>query len=124
MTTKLTSIQLQGNLDRFFGSETWFSHSLNRFMHYTEGVQYFAQNAGGQGAYWLLDIIATELFQLQKAEPFIKISITVRDNKAAISGDDGDGNVIYLKLIDYTDLQEGTWNFYLTDNVLLLPSEY
>jgi hypothetical protein len=117
----ITSTELQAGLDRFYGSETWFSHPLNRFFHYTEGVQYFATEAG---AYWLLDIIATEVFPFLKKEPFLHITAYSRDGKGSILVDDGNGMHVHYKSIDYTDLPEGSWHFYLTDNVLLLPSEY
>jgi hypothetical protein len=121
---KLTTDELKSNLNRFYGSETWYRHGLNRNMLYTEGVQYFAENAGGHGAYWLLDIIATEIFELRETEPFIHIAVWVSGGRAIISADDGAGKIVYTRGIDYTDLQEGTWEFYFTDNVLLLPSEY
>jgi hypothetical protein len=121
---KLTTDELKSNLNRFYGSDVWYRHGLNRNMLYTEGVQYFAENAGGHGAYWLLDIIATEVFPLLKKEPFIHITTHVREERAWIVADDGNGSEFWHCDIQFTDLQPGTWEFYLTDNVLLLPSEY
>ena len=45
----------QPDLWQFSGSTTWYQHSLNKDVLYTEGAQYVAE-AGG--AYWLLDEIA------------------------------------------------------------------
>ena len=36
----------------------------------------------------------------------------------------GNRKQVLTRKIPFTDLSEGTWNFYLTDNVLMLPSEY
>jgi len=114
---------LEADLSNFTGTETWWRHGLNKEFLYTDGVQYFAENAGG-GAYWFLDIVATELFQLQKQTPFQHIQMLVSGQRAEIIADDGDGHVIWRREIEYTDCPEGMWEFYLTDNVLLLVSEY
>jgi hypothetical protein len=92
-------------------------------MLYTDGVQFFAENAGG-GAYWFLDIVATEVFRLQEKEAFLHIVLKAQDHKALIKADDGNGNVIWDKEIEFTDCPTGEWRFYLTDNVLMVPSEY
>ena len=44
--------------------------------------------------------------------------------ESAISIDDGNDNVLAAAKIKFTDVQEGEWRFYLTDNTLLLPTEY
>ena len=114
---------LRQALTQYTGSESWYRHNLNRNMLYTDGVRFFAENAGG-GAYWFLDIIATEVFPLLRNEPFISIEMTVEDDMAGIVAGDGNGNVLWARHIEFTDCPEGEWRFYLTDNVLLLPTEY
>lgn len=114
--------ELRSKLYHFTGTETWFRHPLNRGFFYTEGVRFFAEHAGG-GAYWFLDIVATEVFPLLEREPFLVITLDVHDN-ALITADDGDGKVVWSRSIDYTDCPAGVWRFYLTNNVLTLPSEY
>jgi hypothetical protein len=108
---------------QFTATEMWHRHVLNPKMLYTDGVQYFAENAGN-GAYWLLDIMATELMDLHKKEPFLHIQMLVGGSAARIIADDGNGNEVWRREIEFTDCPEGVWRFYLTDNVLLLPSEY
>lgn len=115
--------ELSNALAHFSGTDEWYRHALNHNMLYTEGVKFFAENAGG-GAYWFLDIVATELFQMQGVQPFQHIKMNVMHTEARISADDGDGNVFWTRDIDYTDCPAGEWRFYLTDNVLLLPGEY
>jgi hypothetical protein len=121
---RLTSAELARQLAGFTGTETWFRHSLVRAMLYTEGVQYFAEAGGEQGAYWFLDIVATEFYPLLRKEPFLHIVLTVQDRQATIRVEDGNDRILREKPIEFTDLQPGEWRFYLTDNVLLLPSEY
>lgn len=116
-------IELKHELKNFTGTETWWRHNLNRAMTYTDGVKFFAENAGG-GAYWFLDVVATEVFPLLKDEEFILVVLHSFDDKALLFADDGNGNKLWQRDIEYTDCPEGVWKFYLTDNVLLLPSEY
>lgn len=104
----------------FTGSETLYNHPLAP-MRYTDGVRYFADRAG---AYWFVDIVATQLLQYLCRERFISIHLRVADGRARIAADDGDGNEFYARSIDCTDCPEGDWGFYLADSVLMLPSEY
>ncbi len=110
-------------LRQFTGTDHWYRHPLNRNMLYTDGVKYFADNAGN-GAYWFLDICATELYELQAEEGFISVWLDVQDDKAMIAADDGNDKDLYSKTIEYTDCPPGEWKFFFTDKVLLLTSEY
>ena len=114
---------LSAELQMFMGTEQWFRHPLSSNFKYTDGVKFFAEHCGG-GAYWFLDILATELADLQEKEEFMSITLDVVDSSAKITADDGNGNVLWTRNIDFTDAEKGTWKFYLTNNVLLLPSEY
>jgi hypothetical protein len=115
------SFSLSRDLRQFTGTEHWYRHNLVRGMLYTDGVQYFAEHAG---AYWFLDIVATEIFPLQDLHPFMKVTLLAEDNKGTIIADDGNGEPVFVKEVEYTDCPMGGWDFYLTDNVFLLPSEY
>ena len=114
---------LSADLQMFMGTEQWFRHPLSSNFKYTDGVKFFAEHCGG-GAYWFLDILATELADLQEKEEFMSITLDVVDSSAKITADDGNGNVLWTRNIDFTDAEKGTWKFYLTNNGLLLPSEY
>ena len=129
---------LSADLKMFTGTEQLFRHPLSSNFLYTDGVKFFAEHCGG-GAYWFLDILATELADLQETEEFMSITLDVTDSsrilakapsctvtcgKAKITADDGNGNVLWTRNIDFTDAEEGTWKFFFTNNVLLLPSEY
>ena len=116
------SQQLQAN---FYGTQAWYRHGLNRNLLYTDGVQFFAENGGYAGAYWFIDKVAFDYWPLLKTQDFLSIRLTVdEDSKATVTIDDGNSHVLKTDPIEFTDLQPGIWKFYLTDNVLLLPSEY
>lgn len=120
----IDATELRSQLALFTGTETWFRHNLNRHFLYTEGVQFFAENAGG-GAYWFLDIVATEVFKKSASRPFAIIKLAVKDRRAVISAaDDSDVPPFWTKDIMFTDCPEGEWVFYFIDNILLLSSEY
>ena len=112
---------LVNELDNFTGTESYFRHGLNRNFLYTEGAQYFAEQAG---AYWFLDIMATEVAELQGDNPFISVEMTVKDQAALITATDGDETTIWDRRISFTDCPDGTYKFFLIDNVFLLRSEY
>lgn len=113
--------ELKAALANYYGSENIYCSALNRRMTYTEGAQAFAKCAG---AYWFINIVATELFALQVKEGFLSIVLHVEGTKAKITADDGNGNALFTKSIDYTDCPEGEWEFFFTGNMLMLPSEY
>lgn len=116
------------DLSQFIGTSSYYPSCLfaPKMVH-TDGVQYFAENAGN-GAYWFLDIVATEIFPMLKKEPFICVNLIVGSNQdnnnAMIYAEDGDCEVIFKKVIEYTDCPVGEYKFFLTDNVLMLTSEY
>jgi hypothetical protein len=121
---RLTAGQLDFHLAHFSGTENWYRHWLVKGMLYTDGVKFFAEHGGQEGAYWLLDVVATEFYPLLRKERFLQIILSVKDRKATIKVDDGNDHILSEKPIEFSDMQEGDWRFYLTDNVLLLPREY
>jgi hypothetical protein len=128
MTTATTD--LKNGLANFYGSENMYRHSLNRRMVYTDGVRYFAQEAGG-GAYWFLDILATEganCIKPKEDQNFVSVNMTVKDSKAVIKFTDGNDTVYHTRDIEYTDCPEGEWKFFMIydgeSTTVLLPSEY
>jgi hypothetical protein len=88
---------------------------------HTDGVQYFAETAG---CFWFLDIVATEVYPLTKKEPFLSIKFWVNGGEASIIVEDGDLKPVFVKGIKHTDCPDGEYEFFLTDNVLMLTSEY
>lgn len=115
--------KLRNTLAQFTGADEMHRHSLVRGMLYTPGVMHFADEAGN-GAHWFVDIVATEFMPLLSEEDFLVITLDVQGSAAMITVDDGNGNDLRTKAIEFTDCPEGEWKFYLTNNTLLLPSEY
>jgi hypothetical protein len=120
-TTENISARLRADLSAFIGTENWHRHGINRQMLLTDGVVYYADQAG---AWWFLDIVATEVMRFHPVKPFLSIVLEVHEGEADILVGDGDGDNLYKRHIHFTDAPAGQWRFYLTDNVLLLPSEY
>ena len=103
--------ELLASMGQFTGSMTLYRHPLVRRFTYTEGVRHFALNAGG-GAVWLLDILATEpaIRNLVLGDGpdcgFASVRIFVEGTKGTITVDDGNGNVKFTRVLDYTDCPE------------------
>jgi len=119
----MNAIELKSALRQFTGTEEWYFHPLFRKYRYTEGVKFLATEAG---AYWLLEkILSLQLLDVIKGEGFQLWRLSVQSDKSAIlSCEDGNSEVIYQEVIDYTDFPLEETCFYFTDSVLLLPSEY
>lgn len=122
MTTD--AITLQSELQQFTGTEQYYYSPFYRWMKYTDGVKFFAENAGG-GAYWLLDIIGTEFRRLFDEHGFLVIELRVHDNESCdLVVEDGNYNELFARKISFTDCPQGVWRFFLQGNVLMLTSEY
>ena len=83
MTDTLTQ-----QLAQFTGTENYYQHpiQLGPRCNYTDGVKYFAEQAQ---AYWFLDIVFTELNQLQRDHEFLAVTLQVTDNQAVINATNG-----------------------------------
>jgi hypothetical protein len=111
-------------LRQFSGSETWYRHSLNRKVLYTEGAQYLAEQGG---AYWLLDSIAIAQAHVKAvaAEEFQVWTLKVNpDSSALLTCDDGNGHVVYDQSVPFTDFPLPEVKLYFCNNVIMLPGEY
>lgn len=110
------------DLSGYTGTENWYRHHFVRDVTYTDGVKAFAEQAG---AWWFVDDSIIEYAPLMRQHGFLTITLNVSDElTATIVVDDGNDNLLADKTINYTDCPVGTYRFYFTDNVLLLPSEY
>lgn len=121
---RLSAQRLADGLEGFYGTQEWYRHGLVKRLLYTEGVRFFAEQGGQAGAYWFLNVVATEFLPLLRQEPFLSIKLSVADRQAAIRVGDGNGKLLKEKTIEHTDMQPGDWPFYLTGDVLMLPGEY
>ena len=111
-------------LSQFTGSEHWYRHGLVRQILFTDGAKYVADAAG---AYWLLDEIALaqRFVKAVAAEEFQAWKLAVKpDNTATLSCEDGNGNVVFTKEIEFTDFPCDEITLWFANDVILLPSEY
>ena len=114
----------KSDLSQFTGSENWYRHGINRKITFTDGAKYVA-DAGG--AYWLLDEIAIiqPYEKAVAAEEFQVWTLNVRaDQTATLSCEDGNGNVVFTKEIEFTDFPLDEITLWFANNVIFLPSEY
>lgn len=114
----------KADLAMFTGTENWYRHPFVRKVLFTDGIKYVADRAG---AYWLIDEIAFKQHIPEFAcEPFQvwTLKVDLQKEAAVLNCDDGNGNLVFSKLIHYTDFPLNEITLYFTDNVLLLPSEY
>lgn len=117
--------ELRNALPQYTGFDTPYHHALVKSFLYSPGVRFFAQNAGG-GAYWFLDICATEpAIRKQGTEDFALIVLTSTGRTAKIVVTDGndDSPPVFEQEIHLTDCPEGEWKFYYADGIMVLPSE-
>ena len=139
-------VALRNELRQHTGSERIFHHSLVKSFNYTEGVRAFFQKAGN-GAYWLGNILATEL-AIKNAVIAEGLCVAMLDVKAGntakltVSRDCNSSDeepvvytpvgVRYERTISFTDCPAGQWRFYLAHTevgdkeviLAMLPSEY
>lgn len=117
-------------LNSFTGTGEYFHNPLHKNLYYTEGVRYFLQNAG-EGAYWFLTLVATEIKPILK-EDFYFIELTVNEDetgKIIVQRDKGEP-ILYEKELDYTDCpySDKAYKFcfdcYSEQAILCLLSEY
>ena len=127
----MTNELKESDLAHFTGSQTWYRHSLAPNILYTDGAQYVAEKGG---AYWLLDIIATnnayggpefkrEEFQVWKltvGKEGPSATLTCSDG----GKDDNDPKVFFSQEIEYTDFPLPEITLWFQNNTIFLPSEY
>jgi len=92
-------------------------------MVYTDGIRSMAEK---YKAYWLLDVVFSYWTHKKvRKEPFQIWTITAKDGEAVVKMQtDTDKPIMVKQDIPFTDFPEGTLKMYLSDRVLLLPSEY
>lgn len=137
----------QSDLAQFYGTENYYRLPLlfpsswpmrGEHLNFdvpvaTDGAIHVLRNGGGQGAFWLWDVIASALRTaprcrnyIANGETFFVVRLSVDDDTRSgqVVIDDGNDNVLYQQGIEYTDFDLPEIKFYFIGNVLLLPSEY
>lgn len=110
------------DLDQFTGTEHWYRTTFNPNILYTDGVKYVAETGG---CYWLIDtIVISQCIPKVKAEEFQTWKLIVKNSQATLVCEDGDYHKVYKEEIPFTDFPLPEITFWLTDKVIMLPSEY
>jgi len=116
-----TAEEVKEIMSQSTGTEGYHKLSLMP-INCTDGVKEVAVKAN---AFWLVDAIASYQGQPKiQAEEFQIWTLEVKGSTAVLFMTDGNNNRVVEQLIGYTDFPEGEWQFYLTNNVLMVPSEY
>jgi len=113
----------ESELANFTGSENWYKHWLGKVL-FTDGAKFVADQTG---AYWLVDEIAINQTRPKvRAEEFQMwiLRVDLEHKRGTLTCDDGNGNVVFSKRIEYTDFPLAEIKFYFTGGTLLLPTEY
>lgn len=128
-----TSIRLTGegvemktlkteDLDQFTGSDHYYRHPVVQKIMWTDGVQYVA--ISGE-CLWLLDeIVFAQSLPRVKKEEFQAWRLQVKDSVGVLTCEDGNNHRVFRKVISWTDFPLPEIRLWLTDNVIMLPSEY
>jgi hypothetical protein len=109
------------------GANVLIRHPLVRNFAFSDGVR----DCADAGCHWLIDIFATELPAIlkSKGEYMGCVSSVVKDGKAVLTMTGSGDVVLWTRKIDYTDMPQGSWMFYVCDNgdntfTCILPREY
>ena len=109
----------QEDLAQFCGTENWYKHWMSS-VTYTDGVKHVADAAG---AYWLIDAILSyrrkEEFQLW----ILKVDLEKSSAVLTMQEDTNEPELVRQE-IEYTDFPLKEITFYLSNDVLYLPSEH
>lgn len=130
--TTLTYETIANDLDRFYGSEHFYSHCMFRNLIYTDGIKHLC---GTYGTYWFLDMIASYFPEVTKenvknSDWFNIVGIDIDENHKGhfyIKHDTYADEYIKQDL-DFANLPKGKYEVYLIGNseyyTVLLKSEY
>jgi hypothetical protein len=123
METATKKLLDESELANFTGSENWYRHWLGKVL-FTDGAKFVADHAG---AYWLIDeIVLNQTRPKVRAEEFQcwTLRVDLEKRKGVLTCDDGNGNVVFTKRIEFTDFPLAEIKFYYADRTILLPTEY
>lgn len=115
---------IEDQLLQFTGSIGY--HRLYPGIVLTDGALFLAENAG---CFWLMDVYASYLWEIDGSkEPFTVLRLEKFGTEAKVTIDDGNEQILYQQLIEYTDFPLNRIKLYACWNeeywVLMLPSEY
>ena len=105
------------DIGQYYGTE--FYHSIMLGVKATDGVEYIMRN----GYSWLVtDAIVVAKMKLQKEEFLVVTLKLLKEGDADMIITDGNEHELYKQHYNYTNAKREI-TFYITDNIVLLPSE-
>lgn len=95
-------------------------------MNYTDGVKAMARKVG---AYWLLDLIQSHFTKVMATDSLSRFALVRLESKEDGSAEftireDSHFQPVVRQSIAITDFPVGTFEMYIENGILLLPSEY
>jgi hypothetical protein len=118
---------LQQALKQFTGAECYYYTPLFPHFRYTDGVKYLAEEAA---AYWLIDAIFSHqinplILQREDLQEFQLWTLIVHDDQSAhLNVSEGNGTLLTVQALEFTDFPLPKITLYFQNRVLFLPSEY
>lgn len=122
----MTVQEIQNGLSQCYGSDILTRHWTGKIVA-TEGVMWLAQSAD---AFWLFDLVASyqgNAKALEQCDGFQIWKLTVDlEKKTAVATCHADKGTppLVRQEIEFTDFPLPEIKLYLSDNILMLPSEY
>lgn len=110
-------------LTHFTGTENYYRISRRHLL--TDGTKYLADAAE---SYWMMDAIASHLSEIGIQDWFVQVRMTVKNRRATMYYEDGNGKEHACQQIPFTDFpMQGITLYACWDGehwVIMLPSEY
>ena len=117
------SLNDQSTLSQFTGTDRYYRISRRHLL--TDGTKYLAEQAE---CFWMMDAISSHLMEIGTADWFVIVKISVKNAKALMVYEDGNGHEHARQEIPYTDLPLTEIEIYACWDgehwVIMLPSEY
>lgn len=130
----------ESTLHQFTGTEGYHRWSpLFQNVVLSDGAKYVADNGGQNGAYWLMDAIASHIPRAAKKHPMLRdmqfweLTVNMKTKSAVLTCvPDSDMKPVVRQRIPYTDFDLPSIKFYVQPQqtasgmvwVIFLPSEY
>ena len=124
MVQTINPEELKMHLEQFTGTEHYYEHRTigNIKVLLTDGVHYLREEAQ---CYWLIDVILSYQYKLHKESFQVWTLKKIGSKGWDIIAEDGNKNQLAFQRISYSDfpIEDGI-TLFLSDGVVMLPSEY
>jgi len=106
---------------QFTGTDHYYTYMMGSLL--TDGAM---QMATDEKCFWLMDIVASYSMEIKlKSEEFqVWILTRVKDDEFKVTCDDGNGNILIVQKIPFSDFPFDTVKLFKVQNVIMLPCEY